>query len=188
MANADRPNGFRPVKHLTGAPYNGQFNKYYSPTDNLFLGDVVEADTTGNAAGYQTCARAEASDAVLGIVVGWEPNPLALENLYYVASTSFAVFIADAPDLILEVQSDDDTLTVASIGLNVNFVVAAGTTATGVSNMEVDGDTGATTAALPFRLIGFIDTPDNDISSTNHKVLVMINNHKYKGGTGTVGL
>ncbi len=188
MANADRPNGFTPVKHLTGAPYNGQFNKYFSPNDNLFLGDIVEADATGDASGYATVGRAEAADAVQGVVVGWEFNPTALENLYHAASTVYAVHVADSPDLVLEVQVNDAGIATGDIGLNVNFIVAAGNTTTGVSNMEIDGGTEATTATLPFRLIGFSQKEDNDFTLTNAKLLVMINNHKFKGGTGTVGL
>ena len=188
MANVDKPNGFRPVKHLNGAPYNGQFTKYYSPTDNLFIGDLVEKDGTGNADGYPTVGRAEASDAILGVVVGWEANPDALSNVYHSASTSYAVYVADAPDLVLEAQSDDGTLTTASLGLNVDFTVAAGDTSTGLSNMEIDGSSGATTATLPLKLMRFVDRADNDISSANHRLLVSINNHSLKGGTGTVGI
>lgn len=188
MANIDRPNGFRPVMHLNGNPYNGASRKYYSPSDNLFIGDVVEADGTGNADGYPTVGRAEASDVIQGVVVGWEVNPDNLANNYHTASATYAVFIADDPDLIFEAQSDDATLVVGSIGLNVNFVVASGATATGLSNMEIDGNTGATTATLPFKIIGFTDREDNDISLTNHRLLVTANNHKNKGGTGTIGL
>jgi len=31
MANTSRVNGFKPVKHITGAPYNGQANIYEVP-------------------------------------------------------------------------------------------------------------------------------------------------------------
>ena len=54
MANSDTPFGFRPVKHLSGAPWNGKANVYYIPaTDNtaVFNGDAVKsagaADGTG---------------------------------------------------------------------------------------------------------------------------------------------
>ena len=63
MANVDRPNGFKPVMHLNGSPYNGQYRKYYSPTDNLFMGDLVEQDTAGQAGvegAYPTCDRIDA--------------------------------------------------------------------------------------------------------------------------------
>ncbi len=38
MANTSSINGFRPVKHLNGSPYNGQANIYYvaSAADEIF--------------------------------------------------------------------------------------------------------------------------------------------------------
>ena len=47
MANVSRPNGFRPVRYLDGTPYTGAFEAMISPTDNLFLGDLVEPIATG---------------------------------------------------------------------------------------------------------------------------------------------
>lgn len=192
MANVDRPNGFRVVGHVNGSPWNGQFQRMYSPNDNLFMGDLVEDDGAGVAVGdgaYQSVGRAEASDAVLGVVVGWEPDPAALDRLYHKASAStHAVFVCTDPSVVLEAQTNDDGLAVTDVGLNVDFVVAAGSTTTGASNMEVDGTTEATTATLPLKLIGMVDTPDNEVGTTNMKVRVLINNHLYKGGTGTAGI
>ncbi len=195
MANTDKTRGFKPAKYLSGAPYTGAFNRYYSDDDNLFLGDLVEEDTTGVLAGdggYPTVGRADASDAIVGVVVGWEPNPTALDRMYYAASTTYAVYIADSPDLVLECQVDNASatpLTKGNIMMNYNFVVAAGSTTTGLSNMEIDEDSGATTATLPLKLIGFVDRPDNDTSTiASVKALVKINNHKYAGGTGTASI
>ena len=45
MANTSRISGFRPVKHSTGAPYNGQANLYYFPSTDgtaAYVGDVVK--------------------------------------------------------------------------------------------------------------------------------------------------
>ena len=45
MANVNRANGFTPVKHLNGSPYNGQVNVYEVPageTIPVFIGDLVE--------------------------------------------------------------------------------------------------------------------------------------------------
>ena len=52
MANTSRINGFRPVKMLTGAPYNGQGTMcyVYSALANLGVGDVVKLeDRSSNA-------------------------------------------------------------------------------------------------------------------------------------------
>ena len=189
MANVDRNNGFRPVMTSTGAAYNGQSNKYYSLSDNLANGDIVVADTAGEGK-YRTVDRASngATDIMVGVVVGWEVNPDTLANNYHTASADYAVFICDDPTIILEAQSDDATLTKASLGLNVDFTVTALATATGLSGMEVDGDTAVTTAATPLKIVGFVDKEDNDETLTNVRVLVKPNMHKYLSDAGTAGV
>jgi len=181
MANVDRPNGFRPVQHLNGSTYNGAFRKYYSPNDNLFMGDLVEAETTGVRSGdgiYGTVDRIDAAgDVIVGVVVGWEANPDALSNLYHAASSTYAVYIADARDLIMEAQSDDATMVLGDVGLNISPTVTAGSTTTGASNMELDGNTAATTNTLTLRIVGAVDRADNDAadSTANTRWLVAIN-------------
>ena len=186
MANVDKPSGFRPVATLSGAAYNGQMRKYVSEA-NLFMGDLVTADGTGSGM-YPTCARGTAADALIGAVVGWEADPDGLGNLY--CSSGTVVYIADDPSLIFEAQGESN-IPIAEIGLNADFVVAAGSTVTGLSNMEIDGGgttAPATTATLPLRLLQLSDKEDQDHTLTNNRVLVTINNHKYKGHTGTVGV
>ena len=182
MANVDRPNGFRPVRYLDGSPYNGSFRKMLSPTDNLFIGDFVEPTATGRASGdgaYQEVGRAETGDPIAGVVVGFEPNPTALGNLYHAASAVYAVYVAPIAGLVLEGQTDGTGLAAADVGLNVDFVVAAGTVATGASNFEVNAATEATTNTLDLRIVELTDRADNDIASANLKVLVTVNRNWY---------
>lgn len=186
MANTDKPNGFRPVKYLDGRPYNGSYIRCYSDNDNLFLGDLVEADTTAVAAGsgvYPTVGRYEQGDFVYGVVVGWEPDPANLDRLYHAASSTYAVYIAICDDLVLEAQSDDATMVQTDVNLNVDVIVAAGSTSTGASNMELNGDTADTTSTLDMTIVGMVDRPDNDASDSvaNQKFLVVPN----KGFWGT---
>ena len=78
MANTSKINGFRPVKHVTGAPYNGQANIYGVASGDstaLFVGDVVKLAADGNAAGIQYVTAHAAGTAgtgqpALGVVVG----------------------------------------------------------------------------------------------------------------------
>lgn len=179
MANTDRPNGFRPVKYLNGIPYNGAYVKCYSPTDNLFMGDLVEADTAGQTSGdgvYPTVDRLDAAtDLIYGVVVGWEANPTSLENLYHAASTTRAVYIALTDGLVMEAQSNDGTMVAGDVNLNISPTVTAGSTTTGASNMELDGATAATTASLTLRIVGAVDKPDNDIASANSRWYVTPN-------------
>ena len=177
MANVDRPNGFKPARYANGAPYNGAFEIMLSPTDNLFLGDLVEPTATGRAlrdGAYQEVGRAETGDPIVGVVVGWEHNPTDLSIMYHAASATRPVYVARIDDLILECQNDG-AMTAADVGLNVDFIVAAGDTATGLSNMEVNSATEATTNTLDLRIVGFVDSPSNEVTNANARMLVRVN-------------
>lgn len=191
MANSDRPVGFRPVGNLTGANWDASVVKCFSNADNLFLGDIVIKNATASG-GYMGASRATDGTTVipLGVVVGWETDPSNLDRAYHAASTTYGVFVCIDPNVILEAQCDGagTVATAASVGLNFDYTVTAGTTATGVSNMEVDSDSGATTAATPLKLVGFSDKPDNEIGSANQKMLVVFNMHVMKSDAGTAGL
>jgi hypothetical protein len=176
MANVDRPNGFRPFRHANGSPYNGSFERMIAQ-ENLFLGDLVEPVATGlliGNGGYQEVGRAETGDPIVGVVVGWEPNPTDLGALYHASSATRCVYVARCDDLILLGQNDA-AMSYTDVGLNVNFVVAAGSTTTGLSNFEVDSTTEATTATLDLRIVGFLDSPDNETTTANAKMLVRVN-------------
>ena len=54
----------------------------------------------------------------------------------------------------------------------------SGSTTTGISGMELDLSTGATTTTLPLKAIDISQDPDNsDVSTSNTNVLVVIQNH-----------
>jgi hypothetical protein len=199
MANVNRVNGFNPLLNLIGASSVGQVRTYFIPSGDgtaVFVGDLVKADTTGDTAaaggqnkGIQSVVQAAAGNAVIGAVVGFDINPLNLNTPQYrVASTGRYVLVADDPNLIFEVQTSNGTLTAADVGLNANFAVAAGSTATGASGMTLDAGTVATTATLPLKIVGFSQRVDNEVGNANAKVLVKLNNHQFNSGTGTAGV
>lgn len=188
MANIDAPRGFRPVKYKGGRPYNGATNKYYIPsTDatNIFIGDPVRLAGTGDTAGnYPTIALSTGSTATtgksIGVVQGFDPvtgvTTPNLNVIYRAASTAMYAFVADDPDLVFEVQEDSvgNNLAATEIGNNVNFTTAtAGSTTTGLSGVELDSSSKATTA-LQCRILGLADRPGNDLG-TNAKWLVSFN-------------
>lgn len=186
MANADRVNGGRPVKHLDGSPYNGAANRYYVPSSDstaIFVGDAVKSAGSADANGVASVAQAAAGDAIRGWVVGVEPVTDE-STIYRAASTERYVFVADAPDLVVEIQEDSvgGALAATSVGLNADLVVGSGDTASGRSGMELDSSTAATTSAQ-LRIIGFAQRADNEIG-TNAKVLVVANEHELKSTTG----
>lgn len=190
--------GFRPAKHLTGAPYNGQVNRYMisaSDTAATNVGDLVvlsdNAALVDAAEGvYPAVERAGSgtSAAIVGAVVGFEPDYSNLNaGNYRAASTRRIVLVADSPDLIFAAPQDGGggVVAAASVGLNVavNLGTAA-TTAPYASGMSVDSSTVATTNTLPLTIVGVTASPDNDVTSTSRpaEILVRINTHQFANG------
>ncbi len=204
MSSVSRVNGFRPVKMITGAPYNGAANLYFVPSSNsdvIMIGDVVKLVGAGRSAtGAQEVARhaGGATEAAVGVVVdilysgvGDTANVPPVTDLdvpiYRRASTDRYLKVADDPQLVFEAQTTA-ALTTADVGLNTEVDVTAGNTSTGASGMSIDMANTGTTATLPLKIIGFPNRPDNTLSDTYTRAWVVINNHQYKGGTGTAGL
>lgn len=209
MANISRINGLRPVKHLDGSPWNGQLNRYYvaaADTNPIFQGDLVTLAATTDTQGQTVISGVPAiggtqgvakyvvgtSTVAVGVACGFAINPLNLNTPQYrAASTATYVLVADAPDTVYEVQS---SVTPTPTDLNGNAVITdanvptptALSLATGQSGIQVSAYNNTATSIL--KVMGARQQVDNDITSANYKVLVMINNHQYSGGTGTTGV
>lgn len=195
MANVSRVFGLRPVKHLNGSPYNGQFNVYYVPASDgtaMGAGDLVKLAGSASADGYATVAQSAAGNPSIGVVVGFvvDYTNLNTPSAYRAASTARYVLVSDSPDVVYEVQEDavGGALAVTSVGLNADAVVAAASSTTGQSGMQLDSSTAATTATLQLKILGFVNRVDNEIGSANAKMWVTINNHQLASGTGVAGV
>lgn len=197
MANVSRVNGLQPVRYLNGSQYNGAMNMYFIPSgnaSNVFVGDPVKADTTGDTAaaggkalGIQTVAPAAAGDAIIGVVMGFVVDPTNLNTPQYrTASTGRYVLVCDDPAVLYEVQTSNGTLGVADVGLNASIAVAAGSTVTGTSGVTLDVGTAATTSTLALKIVGFTQRVDNDNTSANSKVVVKINSSQLANATAGV--
>ena len=212
MANTSKINGFRPVKHVTGAPYNGQANIYGVASGDstaLFVGDVVKLAADGNAAGIQYVTAHAAGTAgtgqpALGVVVGiintkldpvegrMSAGTISLDTpVYRPGSVEQYVLVADSPDLIFEVEATAAgsaySFAVADIGQNANIFAGSGSTSTGNSAHSLNMSDKGTAATLPFKIVGVSKKIDNEVTGNYTKVLVQINNHQYKS-VGTVGV
>lgn len=205
MASVSRINGFRPVKYLDGTPFMGQANIYFVPSSNsdvIMVGDLVKlAGDARSPTGVQTVARhaGGATEAAVGVVVGIiysgmgdsaNVPPVTDINtpVYRRASTDRYLMVADDPSLVFEAQTSGATFATADVGLNTEPDVAAGNTSSGASGMTIDLSLKATTATLPLKIVGFPYRPDNNIGDSFTNAYVVINNHQYKGGTGTAGV
>lgn len=202
MANTSRINGFRPVKHTNGSPYNGQANIYYvaSATDEILVGDPVKLAGSADANGIASVDIAGASDVCVGIVVGimhskFDPvgkmttGALALDlpgAAQIAVSGAGYVLVADSPDIVCEVETSNGTPAVENIGLNASHALGARTAATVTSPATIDMGTEAATSTLNFRLLGFSQKVGNEVGASA-KMLVGFNVHQY-GSVGTTGL
>lgn len=188
--------GFRPVKTLTGACWNGQVNRYMlsaSDAQVTNVGDFVQlsdndalTDTVGFGV-YPAVERIGSGTAVpiVGVIVGFEPNYADLNTSgYRAASTRRVVLVADSPDVLFAGPQDGTggVVAAASVGLNVAINLGtASSTAPYASGMSVDSSTVATTATLPLQIMGVTVAPDNDVTSTSRpaEMLVRINTHAF---------
>jgi hypothetical protein len=195
MANADTPFGLRPVRYLSGAPWNGQVRRYLIDSGDgtaTFIGDLVKlAGSAGSVGslvdgvpvgGLPTVVQSAAGDTHVGVVVGFEPLKTNLETRHRAASTSRVAYVVDDPNVIFEIQevSGGTALTATAVGNNANVVVAAGSTTTALSGMELDNSTEATTADLDLKILGLVQREDNDYGE-HAKWLVLINDHAFRG-------
>ena len=207
MANTSRINGFRPVKHLNGSPYNGQATLYYvaSAADELFAGDVVKLGGSADANGIPSADLAGATDVPIGIVVGvlhskFDPvgkmttGSTALDlpaTAQIAASGAGYILVADSPDIIMEVEADTSATPAAvDIGLNASHIILANsltrTSATTTSTAAINTTTKATTSTLNFQILGFAQKVDNEIGASA-RLLVRFNRHQFMS-VGTTGI
>ena len=206
MASVSRINGFRPVKSVNGAPYNGAANVYFVPASDssvIMVGDAVKlAGDARAASGAPTVTRCGATDVAVGIVVGilftgeGDLNNIPPVNdlntpVYRRASTDRYLLVADDPNLIYEVQYAGTSVSAATItanvGLNGQFTTTAGSTTTGSSGMQLDSSGLATTATLPLKIVGFPQRPDNLPGDQFFSYYVKLNQVVYGTGTGSTG-
>lgn len=202
MANVSRISGFKPVKHGTGAPYNGQSNLYYvaSAADEILVGDVVKLGTAGDAYGNPGADLCGAADVPVGIVVGimhskFDPvggmtsGAVSLDlpaQAQIAASGTGYILVADSPDLICEAEAANGTPASTDIGLNISHANGARTAATVTSPAYLDFGTEATTSTLNFNLRAFVQSPKNEVGASA-KMLVGFNVHQFKS-VGTTGI
>ena len=201
MANKDAPFGLRYVRNLQGN-YNSSGQSRYrittadqTNTTSIFQGDIV----TQNTAGIVTrIARADGggatSDIILGVFNGcFFTDPTTSKPTFSNrwpgnAATDAIAFIYDDPMDVFEVQADA-AFPVADLFGNFDIVDNSGTGSTdsGISFVELDVSTGATTATLPLKALDISGDPENsDVSTANTNVLVTIQNHLF--GQKQVGL
>lgn len=186
MANADVVKGFVPVKHPSGHIRTTRYSIQAADGTALFIGDLVKSGGTADADGVPGVIQAAAGNYCRGVIVSFEPLLSSLTTMHRTASTLRYCYVADDPDQVFECQEDGDggALAITAVGGNAEFIVAAGNATTGLSGMELDSSTAATTNTLSLKVLGFVQRPDNEVGVANAKVLVRINLHELDYTTG----
>ena len=215
MANSARPFGLKPVRHIDGSPWIGQATLCVvlgADTSDYFIGDAVMFGGSGDANGIPSVIKyanaGNAATATCGTIVGvhkvrptigsLEGASLELEEkslLGSITSDQFVMVVMDTA-VVYECRSDTTGLRRNHIGSNVDITVTAPSNRKQLSATVLAG-TGATgapaaTATFPFRIIGFKQSPDNEINASaatdepSIVALVVPNEHAFK--VGTLGL
>jgi hypothetical protein len=214
MANVDTPFGLKPVRYRNGSPYNGAVVPMYlaaTYANNMFIGDSVVKVAGGSNASPVTVPGAGSfnigtlpnielsgvADAspITGVIVGFAASPTALENQYRVASTERVVYVCNDPNVVFEIQADG-AIPALSVGLNAIMIrTHSGSTASGLSGMELDttGTAPSADASNILMILQAVNREDVDTTLTHAKVEVIINTHtessNYTAATdGTLGI
>ena len=185
MANKDAAFGLRPVRMMSGEPYNGGSSRYRiasGATTPIYQGDLVNQLTAGGVGRV----AAAATVPIIGMFNGCSySDPTTSKQVfknYYpgsISASDIIAYVVDGPDVVFEIQGDE-AFPVADLFGNFDIVDAStvGDTRSGTSNMELDVSTGATTATLPLKAIDISQDPNNDdVATSNTNVLCVIQNH-----------
>lgn len=191
------PFGLQPRRYLNGAPWNGAVNTYNIASGYntaIFTGDPVYlAAGTG-----LILAAAGDGNPFIGVFQGckyYDTNANVIFSPYWPASTTVLTgtlveaFVADDPTIIFDIQSNNTTgVTQAQLGKNAVIALGTGSTISGQSAVVLNLSVApTTTATFQLKIMRLTPNPSNGFIGYNN-VEVVINNHYYKGGTGTLGV
>jgi len=190
MANVSEKFGLRPYRKLDGTPLAGAQNRYTVKANYgtaIFQGDLVIPTSTGNIERFVY----NTTYAVVGVFNGvFYTDPTTQKPTwrnYYPGSinaSDITAFVVDDPDAVFLMDADD-TFTRAGLFANYSVTNTTGVTQTGISKVQLDVSTAGTASTFVVQAIDISQDPDNsDVSAANGNVLVRINNHFFRSGTG----
>tara|TARA_Y100000592_G_C5291870_1_gene231239 strand:- start:67 stop:642 length:576 start_codon:yes stop_codon:yes gene_type:complete len=190
MANVAEKFGLRPYRKLDGTPLVGAQNRYTIASNYgtaIFQGDLVQPTTAGNIERHTP----NTSDAVVGVFNGvFYTDPTTskptFKNFYpgSIVASDITAFVIDDPDAVFLADADE-AFTRADLFRNYSMTNTTGVTQTGISKQQLDVSVSGTASTFVVQAIDISQDPDNsDTSSANANVLVRINNHFYRSGTG----
>jgi hypothetical protein len=101
-----------------------------------------------------------------------------------IVASDITAFVVDDPDAVFLMDADD-TFAQADLFRNYSVTTGSGNTTTGISEVQLDVSVSGTNASFIIQAIDISQDPDNsDTGSANANILVRINKHFYRSGTG----
>tara|TARA_B100000029_G_C17552940_1_gene950736 strand:- start:126 stop:704 length:579 start_codon:yes stop_codon:yes gene_type:complete len=190
MANVSEKFGLRPYRKLDGTPLVGAQNRYTVKNNYgtaIFQGDLVIPTSAGNIERH----TAGNGTAVVGVFNGvFYTDPTTQKPTYKnyypgsVATDDITAFIVDDPDAVFLMDADE-AFTRADLFKNYSVTNTTGVTQTGISKVQLDVSASGTTTTFAVQALDISQDPDNkDTATSNANILVRINNHFYRSGTG----
>lgn len=182
--------GLRPLYNRGGSPFNGAVTQYRIASaynTSIFFNDPVAMLSDG------TIGIGVAGAPCRGVFRGCQYYTAAgvfTNSMYWPASTTVmtgttvAAFVADDPNITFTAQESNNSggagtpLALTDIGLNINFYIQTGVTATGQSRTTIDNGSENTTLSLNLRLLALDPTPGNVVGNYANW-LVTWNSHDY---------
>jgi hypothetical protein len=190
MANQLEKFGLRPYRKLDGTPLVGAQNRYTIASNYgtaIFQGDLVQPTAAGNIERH----TANTSDAVVGVFNGvFYTDPTTQKPTYKnfypgsIVASDITAFVVDDPDAVFLMDADE-AFTRADLFANYSVSNTTGVTQTGISKVQLDVSATGTAATFVVQAIDISQDPENsDTGTSNANILVRINNHFFRSGTG----
>jgi hypothetical protein len=190
MSNQVEKFGLRPYRKLDGTPLVGAQNRYTIASGlagAIFQGEMVQPLASGNIERHAP----NTSEAVVGVFNGcFYTDPTTQKPTYSnfypggIAASDITAFVVDDPDAVFLMDADA-AFTRADLYKNYSVTNTTGVTQTGMSKQQLDVSVSGITATFAVQAIDISQDPENsDTGSANANILVRINNHFYRSGTG----
>ena len=188
------PYGLVPVKLVSGVPFVGVTRHYKIASGyntSIFAGDAVKL-VTGGTVERDTF---DAAMTPIGVFMGCSYTDPSLGykvfRQYYPASTvasDIEAYVVDATDVLFKVAVVSSGTTIGDlaqtdIGANVAGVDNTGDTTSGNSRCAIS-DTSATTATLPFRIVGLVEETKNTSGGYTEAYVKWNAGHQFNNTTG----
>ena len=198
MANDTNFWGLRPVKHISGAPWNGVTEKCYVGSDYataMYIGDPVQISTDSSAshatAMYTSVilAGVATTSVIYGVITSFDDSE-DYSTVYRAGATERYINVCVDPTVIYYIRGNGAAApTAATPFLNAIMVAGTSSTVTGLSGKGLDEGTGsspATTIGHQLTILRLANLPDNEMAA--YAIYeVLINTHQLRAAAvGTV--